>query len=173
VLKALAAQPPIPAFNNPPEVITEPFTIMLFGITSEAIQRWLGAGKKGGHVADAPLYCFAHGSKSHNGDACKDLEKLIAESPAYKFVSKLKANKAKDTITVKLPAQELKLKAGFLRYKGKDKNPAPAAPRPANNPRQRAPAAAASVATDADTDIQDDLSTLGGSGWGTADGSDA
>jgi pyruvate, water dikinase len=50
VLKALAAQPPIPAFNNPPEVITEPFTIMLFGITSEAIQRWLGAGKKGGDV---------------------------------------------------------------------------------------------------------------------------
>jgi len=132
-----------------------------------------GAGKKGGHVADAPLYCFAHGSKSHNGDACKDLEKLIADSPAYKFVSKLKANRAKDTITVKLPAQELKLKAGFLRFKGKEKNPAPAAPRPTNNPRQRAPAAAASVATDADTDIQDDLSTLGGSGWGTADGSDA
>jgi pyruvate, water dikinase len=50
LLKVLAAQPPVPALNNPPEVITEPFTIMLFGITSEAIQRWLGADKAGGDV---------------------------------------------------------------------------------------------------------------------------
>jgi len=48
LLKVLAAKPPLPALNNPPEVITEPFTIMLWGITSEAIKRWLGAGEKGG-----------------------------------------------------------------------------------------------------------------------------
>ena len=129
-----------------------------------------GAGKKGGHVADDPVYCFAHGSKSHSGTECKDLEKLIAEHPQYKFVRKIKADKSKDTITVKLPAQELKLKAGFLRYGAKKENPVPVTPRPTNNPRQRAPVAAASVAGD-DTDNQDDLSTLG-SGWGTADGSD-
>lgn len=50
LLKVLASKPPLPALNNPPDVITEPFTIMLWGITSEAIQRWLGAGKKGGGV---------------------------------------------------------------------------------------------------------------------------
>jgi pyruvate, water dikinase len=44
IVKALASQPPIPALNNPPEVITEPFTIMLWGITSEAIDRWTGSG---------------------------------------------------------------------------------------------------------------------------------
>ena len=45
VLAALATQPPQPALNNPPEVITEPFTIMLWGITSESIARWLDGGK--------------------------------------------------------------------------------------------------------------------------------
>ena len=43
IVDALAAQPPLPALNNPPEVITEPFTIMLWGITSEAVKRWTGA----------------------------------------------------------------------------------------------------------------------------------
>ena len=41
ILAALATQPPQPALNNPPEVITEPFTIMLWGITTESISRWL------------------------------------------------------------------------------------------------------------------------------------
>lgn len=38
---ALSAERPQPALNNPPEVITEPFTIMLWGITSDAVQRWV------------------------------------------------------------------------------------------------------------------------------------
>ncbi|SPF79509.1 PEP-utilizing enzyme [Pseudoprimorskyibacter insulae] len=47
IVDTLAAQPPIPALNNPPEVITEPFTIMLWGITSESIQRWAQADTAG------------------------------------------------------------------------------------------------------------------------------
>lgn len=31
------------ALGEPPEVITEPFTIMLWGITSESVQTWLGS----------------------------------------------------------------------------------------------------------------------------------
>ena len=42
LVKALGSQPPLPALNEPPEVISEPFTIMLWGITSDAIQRWVG-----------------------------------------------------------------------------------------------------------------------------------
>jgi pyruvate, water dikinase len=42
MMSALATQPPKPALNTPPEVITEPFTIMLWGITSESIGAWLG-----------------------------------------------------------------------------------------------------------------------------------
>ncbi|MFM2066654.1 MAG: hypothetical protein RLZZ584_1563 [Pseudomonadota bacterium] len=44
MMQALATQAPQPALNAPPEVITEPFTIMLWGITSESIAAWLGAG---------------------------------------------------------------------------------------------------------------------------------
>jgi len=35
-------QPP-KALGEPPEVITEPFTIMLWGITSESVSNWLGS----------------------------------------------------------------------------------------------------------------------------------
>ncbi|QYZ69083.1 PEP-utilizing enzyme [Neotabrizicola shimadae] len=48
LVAALASEPPIPALNNPPEVITEPFTIMLWGITSEAIDRWTGSADDSG-----------------------------------------------------------------------------------------------------------------------------
>jgi pyruvate,water dikinase len=43
IYDALASKPPQPALNNPPEVITEPFTIMLWGITSDSIQRWVAS----------------------------------------------------------------------------------------------------------------------------------
>jgi pyruvate, water dikinase len=47
IIAALATQPPQPALNAPPEVITEPFTIMLWGITTESVARWLnGASDK-------------------------------------------------------------------------------------------------------------------------------
>ena len=47
IMTALATTPPQPALNNPPDVITEPFTIMLWGITTESIGRWLdGAANK-------------------------------------------------------------------------------------------------------------------------------
>jgi pyruvate,water dikinase len=42
ILDACAAWSPPPALGEPPDVVTEPFTIMLWGITSESIQKWLG-----------------------------------------------------------------------------------------------------------------------------------
>jgi pyruvate, water dikinase len=48
MMAALATRAPQPALNAPPEVITEPFTIMLWGITSESIAAWLGAGASDG-----------------------------------------------------------------------------------------------------------------------------
>ena len=41
IVAALATRPPQPALNAPPEVITEPFTIMLWGITSDSVKGWL------------------------------------------------------------------------------------------------------------------------------------
>ena len=45
---------PPPALGVPPEVITEPFTVMLWGITSDSVQQWLG-----GAEADGGLSGFA------------------------------------------------------------------------------------------------------------------
>lgn len=44
IMEALATQKPQPALNEPPEVVTEPFTIMLWGITTDRINAWLQAG---------------------------------------------------------------------------------------------------------------------------------
>ena len=41
IVDALATQKPQPALNEPPEVVTEPFTIMLWGITTDRINAWL------------------------------------------------------------------------------------------------------------------------------------
>ena len=43
IMEKLRAWAPPPALGTPPETITEPFTIMLFGITTEAVQTWLGS----------------------------------------------------------------------------------------------------------------------------------
>jgi pyruvate, water dikinase len=40
-MDALAQQRPEPALNEPPEVVTEPFTIMLWGITTDRVSAWL------------------------------------------------------------------------------------------------------------------------------------
>jgi len=41
IVAALEAELPQPALNRPPPVITEPFTIMLWGITSDTVASWL------------------------------------------------------------------------------------------------------------------------------------
>jgi len=44
IVQALRQWTPPPALGVPPEVVTEPFTIMLWGITSDSISTWLGGG---------------------------------------------------------------------------------------------------------------------------------
>lgn len=41
IVTALKKARPAPALNTPPEAITEPFTRMLWGITTEQVQQWL------------------------------------------------------------------------------------------------------------------------------------
>jgi len=43
IVAALARQHPEPALNEPPRAITEPFSVMLWGITGERIRSWLAA----------------------------------------------------------------------------------------------------------------------------------
>ena len=46
IVDALKTARPAPALNTPPASITEPFTRMLWGITTEQVQQWLGAGEE-------------------------------------------------------------------------------------------------------------------------------
>ncbi len=50
IIDALSTAAPKPAFNEPPAVVTEPFTIMLWGITSESVQGWLSSGETGNQL---------------------------------------------------------------------------------------------------------------------------
>jgi pyruvate, water dikinase len=50
IVDALSTAPPKPAFNEPPAVVTEPFTIMLWGITTESVQNWLSDGETNGKL---------------------------------------------------------------------------------------------------------------------------
>ncbi|CRK56586.1 Putative phosphoenolpyruvate synthase/pyruvate phosphate dikinase, C-terminal domain [Alloactinosynnema sp. L-07] len=43
--KALKGWSPPPALGVPPEVVTEPFTVMLWGITSDSVAAWLNSGE--------------------------------------------------------------------------------------------------------------------------------
>jgi len=47
ILDTLAKWSPPKALGEPPAVVTEPFTIMLWGITSDSVNMWLGAGDGG------------------------------------------------------------------------------------------------------------------------------
>jgi pyruvate, water dikinase len=47
IIESLYNWTPPPALGPPPEVITEPFTVMLWGITTERVQEWLNPA--GGH----------------------------------------------------------------------------------------------------------------------------
>jgi pyruvate,water dikinase len=54
IVQALSSARPQPALNQAPPVITEPFTIMLWGITSERINAWLGGGEKSDILSGMP-----------------------------------------------------------------------------------------------------------------------
>jgi pyruvate,water dikinase len=47
IIDALSTRRPQPALNTPPAQITEPFTMMLYGITTEQVQQWLAGDEAG------------------------------------------------------------------------------------------------------------------------------
>jgi pyruvate,water dikinase len=47
ILGHLCEWSPPPALGVAPEVVTEPFTVMLFGVTTETVRRWLGDETEG------------------------------------------------------------------------------------------------------------------------------
>ncbi len=57
IIKALEKWQPVPALGVPPETITEPFTIMLWGIVSEKITEWLSSTTTSSLLKGHPASC--------------------------------------------------------------------------------------------------------------------
>ena len=51
IIAALESKPPEPALNQPPAVVTEPFTIMLYGITTDSEAKWLNPSGDAGELS--------------------------------------------------------------------------------------------------------------------------
>jgi pyruvate,water dikinase len=54
IVAALEAKAPEPAMNQPPDVVTEPFTIMLYGITTDRVSQWLSGATDSGELTGMP-----------------------------------------------------------------------------------------------------------------------
>ena len=79
ILDALRNWTAPPALGEPPEVITEPFTIMLWGITSDSINMWLGSdgGEESGDLsgfAASPGVAEGHARVLFTADEIGDLK---------------------------------------------------------------------------------------------------
>lgn len=55
IIDALSTRRPQPALNTPPAQITEPFTMMLYGITTDQVQQWLPA-TRAARTAPSPAW---------------------------------------------------------------------------------------------------------------------
>ncbi len=59
IMEKLSTWAPPPALGKPPEVVTEAATVMLWGITTEMVQQWLGAQDGDGASGNGELRGFA------------------------------------------------------------------------------------------------------------------
>ena len=50
IMERLREWSPPPGLGVAPDVVTEPFTVMLFGVTTDTVQQWLGQGEREGEV---------------------------------------------------------------------------------------------------------------------------
>jgi pyruvate,water dikinase len=62
ILEAARKWSPIPALGTPPEEISEPFTVMLWGITTDKVGEWLkGGGEAGGDLSEIKGFASSAG----------------------------------------------------------------------------------------------------------------
>jgi pyruvate,water dikinase len=88
ILAALSAKPPLPAMNEPPAVVTEPFTIMLYGITSERVGQWLSGGDSDGGLSGMAA---SPGSVEGVARVILDADELSSIQPGEILISRITA----------------------------------------------------------------------------------
>ena len=67
---------PVPALGAPPEVITEPFTVMLWGVTNETIKNWLAPRATPGEAKELKGYAGSPGIAEGPARVITSLEEL-------------------------------------------------------------------------------------------------
>jgi len=82
ILEAAARWSPPPALGVPPEEIAEPFTVMLWGITTDRVQDWLdGAVVKPGEVTELKGFASSAGIVEGKARVLKLLEEIVTLEP--------------------------------------------------------------------------------------------
>lgn len=78
ILDAAAKWNPPPALGIPPDVVAEPFTVMLWGITTERVQDWLkGTSAKPGDVNELKGFASSAGVAEGKARVLKLLEEIV------------------------------------------------------------------------------------------------
>jgi pyruvate,water dikinase len=78
ILAAAANWAPPPALGVPPEVVAEPFTVMLWGVTTERVAEWLeGAGGKSANPNELKGFASSAGVVEGKARVLKRLEDII------------------------------------------------------------------------------------------------
>ncbi len=78
ILEAAAKWTPPPALGVPPDVVAEPFTVMLWGITTERVQDWLkGTSAKPGDVNELKGFASSAGVAEGKARVLKLLEEIV------------------------------------------------------------------------------------------------
>ncbi len=77
ILEAAANWSPPPALGIPPEVVAEPFTVMLWGVTTERVTEWLeGAGGKSANPDELKGFASSAGCVEGRARVLKRLEEI-------------------------------------------------------------------------------------------------
>lgn len=82
ILKAAAKWNPPPALGVPPEEVAEPFTVMLWGVTTDKVQDWMtGVEAKPGEVNELKGFAASAGVAEGPARVLKLLEEIVTLQP--------------------------------------------------------------------------------------------
>jgi len=82
ILKAAAKWNPPPALGVPPEEVAEPFTVMLWGVTTDKVQDWMaGVEAKPGEVSELKGFAASAGVVEGPARVLKLLEEIVTLQP--------------------------------------------------------------------------------------------
>lgn len=81
VFEKLKKWSPPPALGEPPEVVTEPFTIMLWGITTDSIQSWLNPQEAGADGNQLKGFAGSPGVAEGPARVITSVEELVDVEP--------------------------------------------------------------------------------------------